>query len=148
VSKTANSWPDQVNPLDIVYCHFPDDGTLDPAPKPRPALVLNVDDRAIPQRVQVAYGTSRKTTGKYSGEFELTPRDGDVFGRSGLEVETKFDLGRTVWLPYDDRWFKPRPAARPQSTPKLGVLDVSRNAEVSRRFIAAATAAGLLRPNR
>jgi hypothetical protein len=68
---------------------------------------LNVADDSEPQRVEVAYGTSQKTAQKYSGEFELTPRVGNVFQRAGLTEESKFDLRRRVWLPYNDRWFTP-----------------------------------------
>jgi len=54
-------------------------------------LVLNGADDSEPQRVEVAYGTSKKTTQKYAGvgEFELTPRDGEVFQRAGLIEESK-----------------------------------------------------------
>jgi hypothetical protein len=39
----------------------------EPAPKPRPAVVLNVADDSEPQRVEVAYGTSKKKSGKFAG---------------------------------------------------------------------------------
>jgi hypothetical protein len=94
--------------------------------------------------VEVAYGTSKKTMQKYAGEFELTLRDGEVFRRAGLTEESKFDLRRCVWLPYNDRWFKPKPASPPKRTPKLGTLDLNLDRRVQRRFLAAAEAAGLL----
>jgi len=144
VSGRPKAWHEKLNPLDLVYCNFPDEGALDPAPRPRPALVLNVADDSEPQRVEVAYGTTRKTTQKYAGEFELTPRDGEVFQHTGLTEESKFDLRRCVWLPYNDRWFKPKPASPPKTTPKLGTLDLNLDKSVQRRFLAAAEAAGLL----
>lgn len=110
MSKAPEAWHGRLDPLDVVYCRFPDEGRLSPAPKPRPALVLNVNDESVPQRVEVAYGTSQRTRNKYAGEFELAPRDGPVFKKAGLTEETKFHLGRTVWLPYNDRWFMPPPA--------------------------------------
>ena len=144
MSSRPKAWHENLNPLDFVYCNFPDEGALEPAPKPRPALVLNVADESEPQRVEVAYGTSKKTTQKYPGEFELTPRDGEVYQRAGLTEESKFDLRRSVWLPYNDRWFKPKPARPPKTTPKLGTLDLNLDKGVRRRFLAAAEAAGLL----
>lgn len=150
MSKVPQAWHERLDPLDVVYCRFPDEGWPDPAPNPRPALVLNVNDESVPQRVEVAYGTSQRTRNKYAGEFELAPRDGAVFRRSGLTVETKFDLGRTVWLPYNDRWFTPPPAVRRAATPRLGTLDLAADHAIKRRFVAAAMAAGVLdeeRPN-
>ena len=144
MSDSPRTWHEKLDPLDLVYCHFPEEGALKPAPKPRPALILNVADDSDPQRVEVAYGTSQKTMQKYAGEFELTPRDGKVFRRAGLTEESKFDLRRRVWLPYNDRWFTPKPASPPRKTPKLGTLDVNLNKTVRLRFIAAAEAAGLL----
>jgi hypothetical protein len=144
VSDSTKPWHEKLDPLDLVYCHFPAEGALEPAPKPRPALILNIADKSEPQRVEVAYGTSQKTAQKYAGEFELTPRDGKVFQLAGLTEESKFDLRRRVWLPYNDRWFAPKPANPPRTTPKLGTLDLNLNKSVRRRFLAAAEAAGLL----
>lgn len=144
MSKVPQAWHERLDPLDLVYCRFPDEGLPDPAPKPRPALVLNVNDESVPQRVEVAYGTSQRTRNKYAGEFELAPRDGAIFERAGLTVETKFDLGRTVWLPYNDRWFTPPPGVPRAATPKLGTLDLAADHAIKRRFVAAAMAAGVL----
>lgn len=144
MSETPKAWVDTLSPFDIVYCYFPEKGTLDPAPKPRPALVLNVNDETNPQRIEIAYGTSQKTGKKYSGEFELTPKDGDAFKQAGLASESKFDLCRRVWLPYNDRWFKPKPSVPPKSSPKMGTLNLDPSPELKRRFMAAAQAAGLL----
>jgi len=148
VTDEPRAWRDKLDPLDVVYCHFPEEGRLTPAPKPRPVLVLNVNDATSPQRVEVAFGTSRKTTDKLAGEFELTPRDGRVFERAGLVEESKFHLGRRAWLPYNDRWFKPRPSVPAKATPRLGKLDLSLDEKVRQRFVAAARAAGLLDASR
>lgn len=40
---------------------FTDEGWRGPAPKPGPALVLNVNDESVPQRVEVAYRTNQRT---------------------------------------------------------------------------------------
>ena len=148
MSASPKAWSEKLDPLDLVYCHFPEEGRLSPAPKPRPALVLNVNDKATPQRVEVAFGTSQKTDDKYAGEFELSPKDGAVFKKTGLTEGTKFHLGRTAWLPYNDRWFTPRPSVPPAATPKMGTLDVRASRAIERRFVAAATAAGLLQGER
>lgn len=148
MSANPGAWNEKLDPLDVVYCRFPHEGRLNPAPKPRPALVLNVNDAAVPQRVEVAFGTSQRTDDKYAGEFELSPKDGTAFKRAGLTERTKFHLGRTAWLPYNARWFKPRPSEPRTATPKLGTLDVRASKAIERRFVAAAAAAGLLEHGR
>ena len=144
MSMDGQAWSGPLDPLDIVYCHFPEAGSLIPAPKPRPALVLNVNDGESPLHVQIAYGTSRKTLDKYSGEFTIGPDDGAVFIQTGLTVATKFDLARLVWLPYDSHWFKPRTGAGASKTPKLGYLDAGKTLSIRRRFEASGRAAGLI----
>src|SRR5213594_4256768 len=52
---------------DIVWCHFPELPTLEPGPKPRPALVLSVETREDGIAVTVAYGTSKKVTSLKAG---------------------------------------------------------------------------------
>ena len=138
------AWDETLDPLDLVFCYFPDDGQTVPSYKPRPALVLSVNDDETPLRLQVAYATRRKTRDKYAGEFTIGAADGATFNRTGLTGETKFDLGRLVWLPYDTRWFKPDPAGKTRNTPKLGHLDIRTQPELRRRFEAAARAAGLI----
>ena len=54
---------------DIVWCHFPELPALEPALKPRPALVLGVETREDGIAVTVAYGTSKKVTSLKVGEF-------------------------------------------------------------------------------
>ena len=54
---------------DIVWCHFPELPALEPAPKPRPALVLSVEMREDGIVARVTYGTSRKVTSLKAGEF-------------------------------------------------------------------------------
>lgn len=62
-------WPEPTAG-DIVWCHFPDN--INPRPKPRPALILVVFDDDAPEfTVQVAYGTSQRTTKLYRGEFAI-----------------------------------------------------------------------------
>ena len=109
-------------PGDIVYCRFPQKGIPGPAPKPRPALVLQVGEVNGDPCVAVAYGTSQKIDRLHSGEFLISPADGDAFALSGLSFATKFDLRSVKELPYSEEWFRVPPHAPHGQTPRLGVL--------------------------
>ena len=110
---------------DIVWCHFPDH--IHPRPKPRPALVIAVyDDDAPAFSVEVAYGTSQRTTKLHRGEFAiLRERHLAAYQSAGLSFDTKFNLGQTVTLPYTTEWFSVPPAAPHGQVPKLGILHPS-----------------------
>ncbi len=110
---------------DIVWCHFPDD--IQPRPQPRPALVLAVFDDDAPQfTVQVAYGTSQKTTTLHWGEFSiLRDRNPAAFEAAGLSYDTKFNLARALDLPSATEWFSVPPAAPHGQTSRLGTLHPS-----------------------
>lgn len=110
---------------DIVWCHFPDG--IDGRPKPRPALTLTVYEDDAPQfHVEIAYGTSQRTTTLYSGEFSiLRARNPAAYQAAGLSYDTKFDLKQTIELPYTTEWFSVPPAAPHGQTPKLGTLHPS-----------------------
>jgi hypothetical protein len=86
---------------------------------------------------EVAYGTSQKVSTLYAGEFAITPDDGAAFAASGLSYPTKFDLGETFELDFNDLWFAVPPGAPHGQTPKLGILHPS----LMRRAGAAARAA-------
>lgn len=122
---------------DIVWCHFPDD--IHPRPKPRPALILAVfDDEAPRFTVQVAYGTSQRTTTLYRGEFSiLRERDQAAYAAAGLSYNTKFNLKQALDLPYNTDWFSVPPAAPHGQTPKLGILHPSLVRAVRAAFSAA-----------
>jgi len=109
-------------PGDIVYCRFPQKGIPGPAPKPRPALVLQVGEVNGDPYVAVAYGTSQKTDRLHSGEFLISPADGEAYALSGLSFPTKFDLRHMKELPYSEEWFRVPPHAPHGQTPRLGVL--------------------------
>jgi PemK-like, MazF-like toxin of type II toxin-antitoxin system len=118
-------WPE---PLagDIVWCHFPELPQLEPGPKPRPALILQVRETEERQfRVLVAYGTSRKLDALRTGEFAVRRQDGTAFRLAGLEADTKFSLQAAVELDYSDEWFKPPPLRPHGAQPKLGELHAS-----------------------
>ena len=113
---------------------------MKPGRKPRPTLILRVfDDEAPVYRVLVAYGTSQKTRDLRSGEFRITPEDGEAYQLAGLSYSTKFNLALNLELPYTDTWFRPPPTAPFGQTPKLGVL----HANLYRRAAAAWQAAAL-----
>ena len=110
---------------EILWCHFPDNIT--PRPKPRPALVITVfDDDVPPFTVRVAYGTSQRTTQLYRGEFAiLRSRNPAAYTAAGLSYDTKFDLRQMIDLPYTTEWFSVPPAAPHGETPVLGTLHPS-----------------------
>ena len=116
------AWFPPPEPGDIVYCRFPQKGIPGPAPKPRPALVLQVGEVNGEPYVAVAYGTSQKIDRLHSGEFLISPADGDAFALSGLSFATKFDLRSVKELPYSEEWFRVPPHAPYGQTPRLGVL--------------------------
>lgn len=119
-------WWNEPQAGDIVWCRFPEDLRLTPGRKSRPALVLTVfDDEAPEHRVRVVYGTSRKTDRLYAGEFRIADTDGDAYRLSGLSYTTKFNLKRSVELPYNDEWFGVPPGAPRGQVPRLGVLHPS-----------------------
>jgi hypothetical protein len=109
---------------DIVWCHFPDNIT--PHPKPRPALIVTVfDDHAPEFTVEVAYGTSQKTTSLHRGEFGIYQnQNASAYKAAGLSYDTKFNLGQTVELPFSTQWFSVPPGSLTQE-PKLGLLHPS-----------------------
>lgn len=110
---------------DIVWCRFPNKGFEVPGPKPRPALVVDVGELRGEPAVEILYGTSQKLDRLYPGEFAITREDGDRFLVAGLNRPTKFDMRRTIYLPYGDDWFAIAPGAPHGQTPKLGLLHPS-----------------------
>ncbi len=118
------TWWKQPIAGDICWCHFPLDENLEPGPKPRPALVIAVYAHHTPKqfRVAVVYGTSQKVDTLYSGEFLISPEDGDAYIQSGLSYPTKFNTKKSVVLPYNSCWFTVPPRPLHQQQPKLGFL--------------------------
>lgn len=120
-------WP-APSPGDIVWCHFPFLPAAEPGPKPRPALVVGVRMFADGVSIQVAYGTTQRTTSLRSGEFLISKHHHPVaFKQAGLAFDTKFDLNKITELPWSERYFKPPPAPNPAwgQTPKMGSLHAS-----------------------
>lgn len=120
-------WP-APSPGDIVWCHFPFLPAAEPGPKPRPALVVGVRMFEDGVSIQVAYGTTQRTTSLRSGEFLISKHHHPVaFKQAGLAFDTKFDLNKITELPWSERYFKPPPAPNPAwgQTPKMGSLHAS-----------------------
>lgn len=113
------------SPGDIVWCRFPQRELSGPGPKSRPALVLRVGEAQGSPVVEVAYGTSRKVDELYAGEFAIRPSDGPAYESAGLSFPTKFNLGRTFELDFNDVWFVIPSGAPCGQTPKLGILHPS-----------------------
>jgi len=112
---------------DVVWVRFPNDLLRpEPAPKPRPALILELRDPAIrggPWQVAICPGTSQNLDRIYPHELavqrELHP---DEFAQMGLSYDTKFDLRRIAVLEYTSEWFQPPPQPRFGRIPKLGSM--------------------------
>ena len=115
-------WP-APEPGDIVWCRFPERPRDKPGPKPRPALVLEVTQRTDGIEVKVAYGTSQKLERLRAGEFAIRKLDTvAAYALAGLSFDTKFDLVKTLSLPWDDAFFAVPPDPRYGQIPKLGSL--------------------------
>ena len=111
---------------DIVQCRFPQDEVRQPGPKERPALVVEVEEYEMPDGsievfVTVAYGTSEDVDNCHPGELKIGSND----PHAGLGLDTKFDIGNRVKLPFDDEWFAPSPNKRFGGHPKRGILNTA-----------------------
>ncbi len=82
-----------------------------PGPKPRPAIVraVFINPRTSRASTEVTFGTSKKTDKLYRGEFFVGSPSGMT--SAGLDLPTKFDLGRTVRLPWARQYFSIKPGA-------------------------------------
>jgi hypothetical protein len=86
--------------------------------------------------VDVAYGTSQRTTLLRAGEFLISKdRHPVALEQAGLAFDTKFDLNRVIELPWSERYFKAPPTLNHAygQTPKMGSL----HASMSRALLAA-----------
>jgi hypothetical protein len=126
MASAALAWWPQPMAGDVLWCHFPHLPQLEPGPKPRPGLVLEVRELSPKKyRVLIAYGTSQKTRQLRSGEFVANKEDGAAYHLMGLQAETKFSLQQSVELDYNEAWFKPPPHQPHGLSPKLGMLHPS-----------------------
>ena len=115
-------WP-APEPGDIVWCRFPERPRDKSGPKPRPALVLEIAQMADGIEVKVAYGTTQKLGRLQAGEFAIRKLDNSAaYVLAGLSYDTKFDLVKTLSLPWDTMFFAVPRDARHGQIPKLGSL--------------------------
>jgi hypothetical protein len=113
-------------PGDILWCHFPNLPRRSPGPKPRPALVCEVVERADGLAIIVAYGTSQGLNRLHGGEFAITKQGSPAaYSVAGLSFDTKFDLRQVIELPWNEDFFGVPPRAPHGQNPKLGSLHAS-----------------------
>ena len=117
----AGTWPPPA-PGDIVWCHFPELPQVEPGPKPRPALVVQVEERADGVAVRVVYGTSQRVDRLRAGEFAISRQQEAAYQLAGLAYDTKFDFKASVVLPWEEPYFKVPPRPQFGQTPRLGTL--------------------------
>lgn len=80
-----------------------------PGPKPRPAIVrmVFINTQTSRASIEVAFGTSKKTDKLYRGEILVASPSG--MDNAGLDLPTKFDIGRTARLPWAHKFFSIKP---------------------------------------
>lgn len=111
---------------DVLWCQFPELPQLQPGPKPRPALVVQVTTQAAGLQVTVVYGTSQQLQRLASGEFAIRAAQNPVaYALAGLSFDTKFNFKQMLDLPWTGAYFKVPPRAPHGQTPKLGTLHPS-----------------------
>ena len=121
-SSALTPWPAPFEG-DMLWCNFPQFPSLDPGPKPRPVLVLQV--RTFPNEglmLLLVPGTTQGLHKIYPGEALILHSDRPAFEHAGLAFDTKFQFGESVVLPWTHDYFKV-PQHRPfGDTPKIGTL--------------------------
>jgi len=120
---TARPWAPRPKAGDTVQCRFPESEARTPGPKDRPALVVEVEGDPEDESasiVRVAHGTSQDVEQRYPRELTIRATD----PKAGLARDTKFDLGNTVRLPFNTKWFAASPSRRFGEHPKRGALNV------------------------
>jgi hypothetical protein len=111
---------------DFVWCLFPQLPNCNPGPKPRPALIIGVEERDDGIFVRVVYGTSKNVTKLKIGEVAITKANhSSAYALAGLAYDTKFDFKVIIDVPWTDEYFKVPGKKFHGHTPKLGTLHVS-----------------------
>jgi len=105
---------------------FPELPNCDPEPKPRPALIVGVEEREDGNFVRLVYGTSKNVTKLKMGEVAITQINHPVaYALAGLAYDTKFDFKVMIDLPWTEEYFKVPAKKSYGHNPKLGTLHVS-----------------------
>ena len=73
--------------------------------------------------MRVVYGSRQRTTELHRGQFAILRAKNQVaFEAVGLSCDTKFDMRKTIDLPYTTTWFSVPPVAPHGQRPVLGTL--------------------------
>src|SRR5690606_12194049 len=97
------------NPLDIAWCWFPvREAPESPGPKHRPTLVraIKMSPDQTKAAIQVTFGTSNAKHGERP--FDLLIENSTGLDHCGLPYVTRFDMDKTIWLPWAVEYFTPR----------------------------------------
>lgn len=108
-------------PLSIVWCKFPlEESPKKPGPKSRPALVRLIMTSKCKTKaaVEVTYGTSRIREAEFP--YDLVIQNFASIEACGLPRATRFQLDKTILLPWNDTFFECRDGFK---TPVIGQLD-------------------------
>ena len=100
------------NSLDIVWCRFPELPITKPGPKARPGLVraVQLSQDHTHARVEVCYGTSKLKKSMYP--YDLFIENAAQLTLLGLSQATRFELERTVFLPWAKEFFECRDGSK------------------------------------
>jgi PemK-like, MazF-like toxin of type II toxin-antitoxin system len=127
-------------PGDVVWCMFPHLPELEPGPKPRPAIVMSVEEKSDGAIIGVVYGTSQRVHQLKSAEVAITQaKQAAAYAQAGLAYDTKFDFKRIIELPWSERYFKAAPQKPCGNSPKLGTLHATVLHAVEAAYRAAAS---------
>lgn len=111
---------------DFVWCLFPELPNNEPGPKPRPGLIIRIEEREDGIVVRVVYGTSKNVTKLKIGEVAITEKNHPAaYALAGLAYDTKFDFKVMIDLPWTEEYFKVPSKKLHGHIPKLGTLHVS-----------------------
>lgn len=96
-------------PLSIAWCWFPEaEKAGEPGPKHRPTLVraLRLSPDGTMAAIEVTFGTSRIRHTEHP--FDLIIENSIALDECGLPCATRFNLDRTIWLPWAREYFSAR----------------------------------------
>lgn len=121
---------------DFLWCNFPHLPSIEPGPKPRPVLLLQVRTFEGGLMLLVVPGTTQGMHKIYPGEAAIYAEDKAAFNNAGLAFDTKFQFANAVVLPWNSLYFK-APSHHPfGNTPKLGALHPTKVREFSVAYAA------------
>ncbi|WP_406871022.1 type II toxin-antitoxin system PemK/MazF family toxin [Thioclava sp. 'Guangxiensis'] len=114
----TSAWQDHISPGDIVTFRFPiRKANESEQPKPRPCLVIEVEEWAGKQFALLAYGTSSPR--KANSGYEVHAFQPEDYTRFGLDRTTRFIGKRTIMVALDNPSFD---SFRKTCSPVLGRL--------------------------